>query len=197
MNYEIEGRENLEGLEDEAVIFASNHASYLDGPICAAAMPNIKFYPIRFLAKDQFFWWGYIIAPFFIRLNASIKVFKAGGNLKASLAETIIALKEDSAKIWIFPEGRITRDGRIHKGKRGVAFLHKITGAPIVPVGISGNFYFFAIRGNEDSESMFVFERGRRLKVKIGKPIYSLDDLSVEDSVEKIMKDIKSLTAED
>ena len=50
----------FERLEDKPVIFVSNHASYLDGPVCAAAMPRNsvvphKFFPIRFLVVQEYF----------------------------------------------------------------------------------------------------------------------------------------------
>lgn len=195
MDFKVEGQENLEGLEDEAIIFASNHASWSDSVICAAAMPSTKFYPIRFLAKDKLFsWWSkYLVFSFFINLNASIKVFKAGGNLRASLADTILAL-QDRDKIWIFPEGHISKDGKIHRGRRGVAFLQKITGVPVIPVGISGNYYFLGVRDKKDGgESLFYFKPGTKLTVKIGKPIHSFNGMSLEESVSKIMKEVRIL----
>ena len=52
----VEGQENLKGLEDRAVIFASNHASYLDGFISAGCVPRNpgEFYPKGFYPQSIF-----------------------------------------------------------------------------------------------------------------------------------------------
>ncbi|MEK7142513.1 MAG: hypothetical protein AAB818_02930, partial [Patescibacteria group bacterium] len=57
---EIEGQENIKKLEDFPIIFASNHNSYIDSGISAAAMPKNRFYlkkiaPLRFLVMDKYF----------------------------------------------------------------------------------------------------------------------------------------------
>src|SRR3990167_1738845 len=53
--YRVEGQENLKGLGDKPVIFVSNHASFLAGPICAAAMPRNLVAPVKF--NQISFWW--------------------------------------------------------------------------------------------------------------------------------------------
>jgi 1-acyl-sn-glycerol-3-phosphate acyltransferase len=56
MRFKVRGQENLKGLENKAIIFASNHTSYIDGPIAAASMPRNgwwypkDFFPVRFTA---------------------------------------------------------------------------------------------------------------------------------------------------
>ncbi|MBU4224020.1 1-acyl-sn-glycerol-3-phosphate acyltransferase [Patescibacteria group bacterium] len=195
VHYEIEGQENLRGLENKSIIFASNHASYIDGPISAAAMPRKSFYPheffpIRFLVLREFFNWKNrfsfpfsILMTTYVRINGSIPVDKADGDLLKALGETIKALN-NRAHVWIYPEGGMTKDGKLRQGKRGVAFLHQQTKASIVPVGIIGNFGILSTK---------TLLRKNKVKVKIGKPIYSLGEISLEEGAEKVMSEIAEL----
>jgi len=188
VHFKIEGQENLKGLEDKAIIFASNHASYIDGPICAASMPREGFYPkrffpIRFLALDKYFRYRYLLVALYVWINGSIKISRTGGDLRKSLMNAIDALN-NNACVWIYPEGRMTRDGNLQPGKRGVAFLHQETGAPIVPVGIIGNYGIL---------SFGTLLRKNKLKVRVGKPIYSLGNLSFEKGTDIVMNRIAEL----
>ena len=149
--YTVEGQENLKGLENKAVIFASNHASYFDGPLSAVCVPRKGFYPknffpIRFLVAKEFFnrknrfvFPLSIIVSLLVRIGGSVSIEKTGGDLKKALSESVTALKNHNT-LWIYPEGMKSPDGKLQKGKRGVVFLHKETGAPIVPVAIIGNY---------------------------------------------------------
>lgn len=195
LRYEVDGQENLRGLENKAIIFASNHASYIDGPLSAASMPRGSFYPheffpIRFLALREFYNWKNsfpfpisIFAAAYVRINGSIPVDKASGDLLKALKDAVEAVK-NGAHIWIYPEGGMTKDGKLRQGKRGVAFLHQQTKAPIIPVGIIGNFGILSTK---------TLLRKNKVKVKIGKPIYSLGEKSLEDGVEEVMSEIGKL----
>jgi 1-acyl-sn-glycerol-3-phosphate acyltransferase len=195
--YKIEGQENLKGLENQPVIFASNHASLIDGPISAAAMPREgltpkSFFPVRFLVAKEFFSWRTTpflfplssLTAFYVRANGSIPVDRgAPGDLSYKLKEAIEVLKK-GAKLWIYPEGKITKDGNLQPGKRGVAYLHQATSAAIVPVALIGTFKILSFKK--------ILNRAR-VKVIIGKPIYSLGNVSLEEGTEKIMKEIENL----
>lgn len=197
-DYTVVGQENLKGLENKAIIFASNHASYFDGPISAACMPRKGFYPknffpVRFLSLKEFFGWknrfGFplsVLTALYVRINGSVPVEKAGGDLKKVLNNSIIALKNKD-KLWIYPEGRRSLDGKLQKGKRGVVFLHKETGAPIVPVAIIGNH-------NLSSASRFLL-RKNKIRMVVGKPIYLDNNLSLDEGVNIIMKKIAKCLA--
>jgi len=200
VHYKVEGQENLKGLENGGVIFASNHASYIDGPISAASMPRNgfypgKFFPIRFLAFKAYFNWFNpipfplgVFAAMYVRMNGSVPVEKAKGDLLKALRHVIGEIK-NGAKLWIYPEGSITKDGKLQEGKRGVIFLHQQTGAPIVPVALIGTFKILSLK------TLF---RKNSVKVKIGKPIYSLENCNQENcdldgGVEKVMFEIARL----
>ncbi len=100
-----------------------------------------------------------------------------------SLSEAIKELKK-GARLWIFPEGGLTTDGKLRQGKRGVAYLHRQTGVPVVPVALQGNYKILSPK---------TLLRKNRVTVKIGKPMYSLNAESLEDGVDAIMKEIGKL----
>jgi len=197
--YQVEGQENLKGLENQGIIFASNHTSYVDGPICAACMPRAswyphEFFPIRFMAWKKFFkWFNPFLPPLsffvaaYVRYNGSVPVERAGGDLLRALRYAIEALKTGD-KLWIYPEGGITKDGKLQQGKRGVAFLHKQTKAPIVPVALIGTHKTFRF-----PKIFSTLLRKNKITVRIGKPIYDLGNVSLEEGTEKIMKSIGEL----
>lgn len=197
-HYKIEGQENLKGLENKAVIFVSNHASFIDGQICGVAMPREgfapkKFFPIRFLAAYEFFRWFKnpaffpfsILVAVYVRLNACIPVIRGLNNMEQNLAEAIEAAKKGN-KIWIYPEGRVSKDGNLQKGKKGAVFLHQKTGAPIVPVGISGNFGIISFK---------TLLRKNKIAVKIGRPIESLSFETPDEAISEIMRRIGDLSS--
>jgi len=194
---EIKGQNNLIGLDGQSVIFASNHASYIDGLICAASMPRWKgefypkmFFPLRFLVWYRYLSIKFLFIAIYIWINGSIKIVPRGGDLKKCLSETIMLL-ERGEKIWIYPEGKISPDGKLHQGKRGVSYLHKVTNIPVVPVGITGNFGILSFK---------TLLRKNKVIVNIGRPINSLDDSgngSLEEGVGKVMTSIKDLIIED
>lgn len=199
VDFKTEGQENLNGLEKQGIIFASNHTSYIDGPICAAAMPRRNyfypkdFFPIRFTVAKEFFSWKNsfpfplsLLAALYVRVNGSIPVEKTGGRLFKSLKWAIRALRKDS-KVWIYPEGRISRSKVLGQGKRGVAYLHQKTNLPIIPVAIIWSSFV----------SFWGFVSGRcRLKVRISKPIYSLGNMPPEKGVKIVMGRISKLFPE-
>jgi len=195
--YQVEGQENLEWLGNEAIIFASNHASYVDGPICAAAMPREgltpkSFSPIRFLAAREYCFWRTSPFPFpisvlttaYVRLNGSVPVCRGGADELSNKLKDAVEALGSGAKLWIYPEGKITRDGNLQSGKRGAAYLHQATGAVVVPVGLIGTFKILSFK---------TLLGGTKVKIRIGKPIYSLGEVSLEQGTEKIMAEIAKL----
>jgi len=195
-SYEVEGQENLKGLEEKGVIFASNHASILDGPVLAAAMPRgslfpKEFFPVRFLVSKEFF--GFRTNPYifpashitttYVRINGSIPVIRGLGNPCNNLAEAVSAIRY-GAKVSIFPEGKITKDGRMQQGKWGVVYLHKATGAPVVPL---------ALIGTHGIPSWRCIFRRKKIRVKIGKPIFSVHEDDRKAAVGRVMAEIERL----
>ncbi len=119
------------------VIFASNHLSFIDSiaiPVCAPR-------PVQFLAKSTYFtgrgFRGWVTRTFFSSIGAVGVVRGAGHAAQAALDQGREILENDSA-FAIYPEGTRSLDGRLYKGRTGVAWLALTTGALVVPVGLKG-----------------------------------------------------------
>ena len=182
--YEVSGRGNLDGLEDKALIFASNHASYIDGPVSGVSLPY-KFLPVHFLAAEMFYKKARFL-PFaaYLFLSGSIKIpQEPKGVLPILLKEAVGDLKSGH-RVWIYPEGKRSRDGSIGKGKPGVTYLHEVTRAPIVPVYIKGTFRPLA--GGR------LFKR-IPIRVTIGRPLYHLRGETYYEEADYVMEEVKRL----
>ncbi|MBI5913178.1 1-acyl-sn-glycerol-3-phosphate acyltransferase [Candidatus Azambacteria bacterium] len=191
--FRVEGQENLKGLEDKPVIFASNHASFLDGPMCAVAMPREgivpkKFFAMRFLVAKEAFALVKNVVPFpisiifaiYVRMNGGVPVVRGMNNIQKNLEEAVRILSKGT-KMWIFPEGKLSKDGTLQKGKRGVAYLHQATSAAIVPVGLIGTCRM--------PSQFFRFQRPC-VTVRIGLPMHIPEGVSLEEGTDMIMKEI-------
>jgi 1-acyl-sn-glycerol-3-phosphate acyltransferase len=119
------------------VILASNHLSFMDSMVIPMLVPR----RVAFLAKSDYFtgrgmrgaltrWWfqGFGMIPVDrddsrsaqASLDAALEVLAAGG------------------VFGIYPEGSRSRDGRLYRGRTGVAWLAMTSGAPVVPVAVVG-----------------------------------------------------------
>ena len=192
VNYRVEGQENLLGFHDRPLIFAANHASFIDGMVSAAAMPRDKivpwrFFPLRFLIVERFMSLWSFRFPFaiFSRLSGGISVRKAHGDYEVSLGSAVKALRAGN-KVWIFPEGKFTLNGRLQKGRRGIGYLHQMTGAPIVPVYIEGNFDILSER--------HIWKRGAEITVRIGSPMSFAECDNYDAVAESVMDEIHFLS---
>ena len=131
----IEGKANvpLEG----PVIFASNHLSFIDSIAIPVAAPR----PVHFLAKADYFEGtgakGWLSREFFTSIGA-IPVRRGAGQAALDALEQQKKLLEAGSAVALYPEGTRSLDGRLYKGRTGVAFLALETGAPVVPVGLIG-----------------------------------------------------------
>ena len=199
---EIEGQENIKEVEDGPLVFASNHSSYIDSGISAAAMPKIgvffkKIAPLKFLVMDKYFSWKIFPVRIFLEIVGAIKISKAkvkhtdNSHLYGVLVEPINFLKQ-GGKIWIYPEGGFHKNGAPKNPRVGAAFLHQQTKAPILPIKIIGNDKIMSKRIPFLPKLSTVFGLNK-IKVIIGKPIYSLENLSLNDMTEEIMKSIYKL----
>lgn len=126
----VEGRENVP--RTGPVIFASNHLSFIDSVAIPVASPR----PVHFLAKSSYFE-KWASRQFFTAIGA-IAVERGAGQAALDALDQQRALLEDDRAVALYPEGTRSLDGRLYKGRTGVAFLALQTGAPVVPVGLIG-----------------------------------------------------------
>ena len=126
-DYKVVGKENVPPMGPLVVV--SNHMSYVDPSVLSAAIPR----RLRFLAKDSVFR-GFPISHL-LRAYGAHPINRESADVVA-IRWARAQLIKDSALV-IFPEG--TRNGgSLIVGKHGVAGLIRMTGATILPVGITG-----------------------------------------------------------
>ncbi|MFG2667773.1 lysophospholipid acyltransferase family protein [Streptomyces sp. NPDC048387] len=133
----IEGLENIP--EEGAAIIAGNHLSFSDHFL----MPAILRRRITFLAKAEYFTGpgikGRLTAAFF-RSAGQIPVDRSGKDAgQAALREGLGVLARGEL-LGIYPEGTRSYDGRLYKGKVGVAAMALGAGVPVVPCAMVGTF---------------------------------------------------------
>ncbi|KAB2971509.1 MULTISPECIES: lysophospholipid acyltransferase family protein [unclassified Streptomyces] len=136
-------RPRIEGLEHVpptgAAIIAGNHLSFSDHFL----MPAILKRRITFLAKKEYFTGpgikGRLTAAFF-RSAGQIPVDRTGKEAgQAAIREGLGVLRKDEL-LGIYPEGTRSHDGRLYKGKVGVAVMALKAGVPVVPCAMIGTF---------------------------------------------------------
>jgi 1-acyl-sn-glycerol-3-phosphate acyltransferase len=134
-------RPTVTGLENVPrtgpVILASNHLSFADSLVIPIVAPR----KVAFLAKSDYFtgtglkgaasrWWFEGIGMLPVDRDDS----------KAALAslDTALQVLGRGEAFGIYPEGTRSRDGRLYRGRTGVAHLALTAGASVVPVGVTG-----------------------------------------------------------
>jgi len=119
------------------VILASNHLSFVDSVVIPVVVPR----KVVFLAKSDYF------TGTGLKGAASRAWFEGLGMLpvdrddsKAAIAslDTALAVLARGEAFGIYPEGTRSRDGRLYRGRTGVAHLALTAGVPVVPVGLTG-----------------------------------------------------------
>ncbi|WP_017602594.1 lysophospholipid acyltransferase family protein [Nocardiopsis alkaliphila] len=157
----IEGRENVPA--DGPVILAGNHLSFVDSVVIPLAVTHR---PVRFLAKSDYFETpgvkGHVTKTMFSALGAMPVRRGSGRDAMLSLEMMLERLNEGEACV-VYPEGTRSRDGRLYRGRTGVAHLALESKALVVPVGLSGTQNVQPIGAN--------VPRPRPFTVRFGEPL--------------------------
>jgi 1-acyl-sn-glycerol-3-phosphate acyltransferase len=144
------------------VIFASNHLSFVDSIVIPLAAPR----PVQFLAKSHYFTGkglkGWVSRTFFTAIGAVSVERGAGAQAQAALDQGRRILESGSA-FALYPEGTRSLDGRLYRGRTGVAWLALTTGAVVVPVGLIGTQEIQPVGAK--------LPRVRPVSVRFGEPI--------------------------
>ncbi|MEU0441067.1 lysophospholipid acyltransferase family protein [Streptomyces sp. NPDC006186] len=136
-------RPRIEGLEHVPAtgpaIVAGNHLSFSDHFL----MPAVLRRRITFLAKREYFTGpgikGRLIAAFF-RSAGQIPVDRSGREAGQAAIQEGLGVLRKGELLGIYPEGTRSHDGRLYKGKVGVAVMALRAGVPVVPCAMIGTF---------------------------------------------------------
>jgi len=135
----FEGTENVP--RDGPAILASNHLSFSDHFFAPLPLPR----KVVFLAKSEYFTGrglkGLFSKAFFSGLG-QIPVDRTGGAASERALRTGLRVLASGELLGIYPEGTRTPDGRLYRGKTGVARLALEGRAPVVPTAMIGGFEF-------------------------------------------------------
>lgn len=165
-NFHIEGAENIP--QDRALVMASNHRSYADPVILT--MPMKK--PVTYMAKEELF--KNKLFGWFITKLGAFPVKRGTGDMQ--VIDDAVAILNSGRHLVIFPEGTRSKDGKVGKGKTGVAMIAAKSGADVLPCGI-------------------IFEGEKlhfrsKLTLKFGKVIPA-SEIAIEDASPKALKEVK------
>ena len=134
-----EGTENVP--REGAAILASNHLSFSDHFFAPLPLPR----KVVFLAKSEYFTTrglkGLAKKAFFSGMG-QIPVDRSGGEASERALRTGLRVLASGQLLGIYPEGTRTPDGRLFRGKTGVARLALEARVPVVPTAMIGGFEF-------------------------------------------------------
>jgi 1-acyl-sn-glycerol-3-phosphate acyltransferase len=115
------------------LLVCSNHVSTLDPPLVPAFLPRNDSWS---MAKAEYFERGRLVALIF-RLYHAFPVVRHSAD-RAALKRAAGILR-DGHTLVLYPEGTRIVSGGLHRPEPGAGFLATLSGAPIVPVAITGS----------------------------------------------------------
>ena len=174
------------------VIIASNHLSFSDSIFMPLVVPR----KVTFLAKSEYFTSpglkGFIKKITFIALG-QVPIDRSGGKRSEAALLTGLRLLKENHCIGIYPEGTRSPDGRLYKGRTGIARMAIESGAPIIPVAMFNTA--------EIQPTGQVVPKVRRVEMVFGEPIYltgdSTDQELLRKETNKIMETIAALSKQE
>jgi 1-acyl-sn-glycerol-3-phosphate acyltransferase len=177
----VEGEENIP--EDGPVIFASNHLSFSDSIFLPLVVPR----RMTFLAKSDYFTGrgikGRLTAAFF-RGVGQLPVDRSGGRAGEAALRSGLRVLRRGEMLGIYPEGTRSPDGRLYRGRTGVARMALEGGVVVLPVAMIGT--------DKAQPTGKKIPKLMRIGVKIGKPL----DFSRYEGMEDDRFVLRSITDE-
>lgn len=160
------GRPKVEGLEhipsSGPAILASNHLAVMD----SFYLPLVVRRRITFLAKAEYFTGtglkGWFQRWFFTAVG-QVPIDRTDADSAQAALNTAERLLSQGKLLGMYPEGTRSPDGRLYKGKTGLARLALHTGVPVIPVAMIGTNVV-----NPPGTNMLRFGR---VTVRFGKPM--------------------------
>ena len=160
------GRPKVEGLEhvpaNGAVILASNHLAVAD----SFYLPLVVKRRITFLAKAEYFTGTGIkgkLTKFFYSSTGQVPIDRTDADSAQAALTTAQRILGEGKLLGMYPEGTRSPDGRLYKGKTGLARVALESGIPVIPVAMIGTDSV-----NPPGGKMWHFGR---VEVRFGKPM--------------------------
>lgn len=174
------------------VIIASNHLSFSDSVFMPLVVPR----KVTFLAKSEYFTSpgikGFAKKITFKALG-QVPVDRTGGRRSEAAILTGLEILKEGNCIGIYPEGTRSPDGRLYKGRTGIARMAIESGAPVVPVAMFNTA--------EIQPTGKVVPKLRQVEMVFGEPMYftgdSTDLQTLREATDRIMKEIQRLSGQE
>lgn len=129
------GRRNVP--KTGGVLLASNHLAFIDSIVITLVARR----SVSFMAKSSYFTGrglkGAFQRAFFGGVGA-VPVERGAGSAAQDALDAGLRVLEAGEAFSIYPEGTRSRDGRLYRGRTGVAWLALTAGVPVVPVALIG-----------------------------------------------------------
>ena len=144
------------------VILASNHLSFSDSiflPLCAPRR-------ITFLAKADYFTGRGLKGRFttwFMKSAGQVPIDRSGGRASEAALRKSLQILGDGELLGIYPEGTRSPDGRLYRGKTGIARMALEAGVPVIPVAMINTF--------DVQPPGQVIPKIQRIGIRIGEPL--------------------------
>ncbi|MBR8740850.1 1-acyl-sn-glycerol-3-phosphate acyltransferase [Nocardiopsis sp. MG754419] len=123
--------------ESGPVILAANHLALIDPLFIGVACRR----EVRFIAKRELFDESTLLKRTVaraLRALGPLSVDRRPGQSSQEAMDNSLAVLRGGEVFGIFPEGTRSPDGRLYKGQTGLAWLALTTGAPVIPVALTG-----------------------------------------------------------
>ncbi len=178
-----------------AAILASNHVSFSDSIFLPLVAPR----RITFLAKSEYFTGkgikGMLSKAFFAGVG-QVPIDRSGGRASEAAILTGLEILGRGELLGIYPEGTRSPDGRLYRGRTGVARMAIEAGVPIVPVAMIGTY--------EVQPTGQVWPKIRRIAIAYGEPIDTLpyagqekDPVVLRAVTNRIMESLQALSGQE
>ncbi len=153
------------------LIFAMNHTSELDVMFALPSVYPFSYsFPMFYVSRPNkayqagvVGWRRLIYGNWFLGLFGGHSLNMGSGNYAITLQKSVEILKKGHS-VCIFPEGRISEDGKIAKIHGGLGFLAEETRAVIVPITVTGVW---------DITMREFFTRKRHVTLKYHEPVHA------------------------
>lgn len=156
----IEGREHIP--RTGPLLLASNHLSFIDSIVIPLVAPR----RVVFLAKAEYFT-GHGIRGLWMRwlftATGAVPVRRGTHGAAQEALDSALEILNEGHAFGIYPEGTRSRDGRLYRGRTGVAWLALTAGCPVVPVALSGTQDIQPVGSR--------LPRIRKIAVRFGEPL--------------------------
>ncbi|MEE6263463.1 lysophospholipid acyltransferase family protein [Plantactinospora sonchi] len=191
-------RPTVEGLENipatGGAIFAGNHLSVADELFLGAVVPR----HLAFWAKAEYFTGtgvrGWLTRSVVEGLGA-IRVERSGGRAALSAFDGAVPVLRAGDLVALYPEGTRSPDGRLYRGRTGVARLALAAEVPVIPVGMIGTEKVQPIGARMPRLG------AGKVTVRFGKPLdftgRPTDRSSLREITDEVMVEIQKLTGQE